>query len=500
MTPDDVDALLNRLPPPRPTPQLRDRVLAELARRMNPDLRLNHVRRRVSRRSAWGGLALAMAIGGFAAILWLVLPQVPGASPDGATPGEGRGRSDGDPAFARKLWECALPNPDIARLTLLDRPYVELSDGTLAALDRRTGRAAWTFRTDGGTRLDAPPVIAQELLTEIDGLQLQLKTLSAQIDEQLKTTGPGAETQALQKRRNWIRERLRVCEFGDNIYFVSRQVLHCLDRSNGALKWTRRLLFVPSGPPFAIRTHLFVPEAAQAQVHVLDVEKNATEVVSYRGNVAAEGTPVLGGPVYADPSLFFVAPDGALNCFRVTDGSIVWNFGGGAGKVGEPLVHTLRCQRRDANGALAKVTIRVVLFSTGSTLHALDADAGLLLWKFDCGAPPSGRPVLYGENVYVVTENGVLLSLELLPEQNLKALAAKLRWKLDGCSQILMNGRKGLYVLGNKREILAVKESSGEVLGRYPAAALSRLPTNRSDGLLFAVRPAGTIVCLEEAD
>jgi PQQ-like domain len=485
MTPDQVDALLQRIPPPSPTPQLRDRVLAGLARRMEqPQAR---------RRGVWGGLALAMAIGGFAAILWIVLPKI-----SGPAPGEGKGRRDDDPAFARKVWESRLSQLDASRVTLLDRLYVELSDGTLAALDRKTGQAAWTFRSEGATPLDAPPVISQENLTEIGFLQNQLRTLSAQIDEQLKTTGPGNETQALQKKRNWTRERLRFCEHGDNLYFVSRQVLSCLDRASGALKWTRKLAFAPSGPPLAIRNYLFVPEAAKARVHVLDAERNADEVASYEGSVAGQGIPVLGGPVYADPSIFFVGPDGTMNCFRVTDGHLVWSFNGGAGKVGEPLVQTLRCERRDASGALAKVIIRLLLFSTGSTLYAMDADAGSTVWKHDCGAPPSGAPLLDGETVYVRTEKGTLLALEALPEQKLGV--GRVRWQVPGCSQLLMKGRRGIYLLGSNQEILRVNESTGEINGRFPDARLSHSPVNLSDGLLYTARPGGGIVCFEEAD
>jgi outer membrane protein assembly factor BamB len=500
MTPDEIDALLHRIPPPSPSPQLRDRVLGELARRMNPELHRIRGSRPVLRRTRWGAVALAMAIGGFAAILWLVLPKAPGSSPDGGTPAEGRGRSDGDPAFTRKVWECPLPDPGISRLTLLDRLYVEGSDGALAALDRKTGQAAWTFRVDAGTPLDAPPVICDEVLAEEESLEVELAALGRKIDETLGAKGVGPETQALQKRRNGVRERLRVCKFGDNLYVVSRQVLYCLDRASGALKWTQRLSFVPSGPPAAIRTHLFVPDAAAARVHVLDVEKKGADVVAYQGSGAAAGTPVLGGPTYADPSIYFVAPDGTLNCFRGSDGTLTWRFDSEPRNIGEPLVHTLRALRRDAGGALSKVTVRLILFSTGHTLYALEANAGMLLWKHDCGAPLRGRPILYGENAYVITEKGVLLSLVLLPEQNPGALSGSLRWTLDGCSQILMNGRKGLYILGPKREILAVKESSGEILGRYPCASLSRFPTNRSDGLLYAVRPSGTIVCFEERD
>ncbi|HVE39511.1 MAG TPA: PQQ-binding-like beta-propeller repeat protein [Planctomycetota bacterium] len=484
MTPDDVDALLNRVPPPSPTPQLRDRVLGELARRITLEARR-------PRRIVWGGVALAMAIAGFLSILWIVLPT-------GATPGEGRGQGDGDPAFARKVWEFPFSHAGISRLTLLDRLYVEGSDGTLAALERSSGQAAWIFRSDGGAPLDVPPVIVPELLTEIDALQLELRALSTQLDEKLKTTGPGNETQALQKRRNWVRERLRVCQQQDNVYLVSRQVLYCLDRPNGALKWTQRLSFAPSGPPAAIRGYLFMPDAAGARVHALDVEKKGADVLSYQNPVAAAGTSVLGGPVYLDPSLFFVSPDASLHCFRVSDGALVWNFRAEPGKVGELIVH--KHQRRGPNGALAKADINLVLFSTGSTMVAMDADRGVPLWTFDCGAPPSGRPVLFGENACVVTEKGLLLSLELLPDQNLKVPAGGLRWKLDGCSQILMSGRKGLYVVGSKQEILVMKESSGEIRARYPYRSLSNFVTNPSDGLLYAVRPGGTIVCFEEAD
>jgi outer membrane protein assembly factor BamB len=500
MTPDEVDALLQRIPPPSPTPQLRDRVLADLAQRMNPEHRIAQVRRRALRRSVWGGLALAMAIGGFTAILWIVLPKPPGSAPDAATSGEDRGRRDEDPAFTRKVWEGPLSHREITRLTPLDRLYVEGADGTLTALDRRTGQSAWIFQSDRATPLDWPPVISEGVVTDRDALQLELRALDKKIEDQLAATGPGPETQALQKRRNGARERLRVCELGDNLYFSSRQVLYCLDRASGALKWTQRLTFVPSGPPFAIRCFLFVPDAAGARVHVLDVEKKGADVLTYQVSAGVGGNPVLGGPVYADPSLYLVAPDAALHCFRVTDGAIVWTFSPEPGKPGEPLVHTLRTQRLDAGGALAKVTIRMVLFSAGQVLYALDAGAGTLVWKFDCGAPLSGRPIVFGESVYVLTEKGVLLSLEVLPEQNLKMHSGSVRWKVDGCSQLLTNGRKGLYVLGSKREILAVKESSGEILGRYPTPSTFRFFASRTDGLLYMLRPTGTIVCFEEAD
>ena len=101
-----------------------------------------------------------------------------------------------------------------------------------------------------------------------------------------------------------------------------------------------------------------------------------------------------------------------------------------------------------------------------------------------------------GETVYVRTEKGTLLALEALPEQKLKVRAGRVRWQVPGCSQLLMKGRRGIYLLGSNQEILRVNESTGEISGRFPDARLSNL----SDGLLYTVRPGGKIACFEDAD
>src|SRR6185436_13702305 len=182
MSPDEVDALLQRLPPPAPTPQLRDRVLADLDRRIRQDAAMLRGRRPPSRRSAWGGMALAIAIGGFAAILWVVLPGRHGEG----VPGEGRRQSADDPAFARRVWESPVGRGEISRLTLLDRLYAESPDGTLTAMDPGTGKVDWTFRTDAGSTFDYAPLIAPEVPAEILRLEAEIQEISKQMEQNLK--------------------------------------------------------------------------------------------------------------------------------------------------------------------------------------------------------------------------------------------------------------------------------------------------------------------------
>src|SRR5262249_33645097 len=161
-----------------------------------------------------------------------------------------------------------------------------------------TGKLEWTFRSADGTMPDWPPVVAQGVAEEIQRLEGDLRQVTGELDQALREKGVGPESRGLQRKRNELRERLRVCDFGDHAYVVSRQVLSCLSRTTGALKWRNLLGFAPSGPPFALRTLLFVPEAATARIHVLDVEKNGALVAHYAPPVAARANPTLGGPVY----------------------------------------------------------------------------------------------------------------------------------------------------------------------------------------------------------
>jgi len=471
MTPDEMDALLQQLPPPSPSPGLRERVLADLDRRRSQPSS--------TRKLAWG-IALAASLAGFAAVVWVILP---GPSSD-ARIGRDQDGKRGDLKFAQVQWERETKGREITRTTLSSRQlFFETRDGLVNALDRFTGTPEWVHQLPGGSPPDWPPAVAQGVAEEIQQLEADLKLATRKLDQTLQEKGPGPEVQALQRKRNEIRERIRVAGLGDNVYLLSRQVLSCVSRTTGALLWTNRLAFVPSGPPFAIRGFLFVPEASAGRLRVLDVEKKGAEVRTYPSRAEARANPSLGGPVYADPSVYFIAPDGTVHSYRVTDGALVWIFEAGPGRIGGPVVHHLKS---------GGVTIRLLLFSVGRNLYAMDGNAGKLIWKTDCGAPLDGGPVLVGEGVYARTEKGDVLALEALP-------GGRIRWRQSGCERFLFKGKVDAYVLGANREILAVDDQTGEVSGRYPAGSFAEFLGQSSEGLFYAVRP-GAVVCFKEKE
>ena len=180
---------------------------------------------------------------------------------------------------------------------------------------------------------------------EIRDLEAQLRLVNRQIDDTLKEKGVGKETQNLQKKRNEYRERLRVAAFGDNVYFISRQVIYCLDRLNGGLRWTHRLGFVPSARPFAIRNFVFVPGADSARVWVLDVEKKGTEVTSYRASIMNRENQIMNSPVFSDPSLYFICHDGAVYCFKVKTGTLTWTYQTERALRADPTVYVVQVDR-----------------------------------------------------------------------------------------------------------------------------------------------------------
>jgi outer membrane protein assembly factor BamB len=372
-------------------------------------------------------------------------------------------------------WEYKFTNRQISRMTLQgDQLFLETPDYKVIAMDRFTGKTSWIFTIDTHTPLDWAPVVAQGVPEEIRQLELDLVAMARKIDDKMKEVGPGKETQELQKKRNEIRERLRVAAFGDNCYFISREVLYCLDRLSGYLRWTHRLTFIPSARPFAIRNYVFIPGADLARVWVLDVEKRGNEITHYRASIVERENQIMNAPVYSDPSLYFVCHDGKIYCYKVTDGTQTWAYQTERAIRSDPLVYVYRAEAEgtpevkpgaapaaapapgamnapaqgamnapapaagamnapaggamDAGGAKppddgkakkpqkAQVTTRFLFVGgTDNAFYALDGDAGALIWKYECGGEIKSPAIAKDSTVYVRSEEGALHAFEIMP-------------------------------------------------------------------------------------
>jgi len=460
-------------------------------------------------------------------------------------------------------WEYKFNNRPISRLTLGgDHLFIETPDNSVVAMNRFTGQTSWIFRIETNTPLDWPPVVAQGVPEEIRDLEVSLRNVNHQIDDTLKEKGVGKETQALQKKRNEYRERLRVAAFGDNVYFISHQIIYCLDRLNGGLRWTHRLNFVPSARPFAIRNFVFVPGADSARVWVLNVENKGQEMTSFRASITTKENQIMNSPVYSDPSLYFVCHDGNVYCYKVTDGTLTWTYPTERSLRADPTVYIYKSEdapsqegpkppgapameapkpadgmapppameKKDAPamgapamgapamGAPAKddkggkkkaqVTTRILFVgSTDNAFYALDADGGNIIWKYECGSVIKAPAVAKDNTVYVATDEGALHAFEVMPmHRDPKTNASlgnkrngNLRWKLPLGERFIFKGKERVYVMGPKKEIWAVDEMSGATLGRYPTHLLQYVLTNTADEYIYVANNSGHVFCLKES-
>ncbi|MBV8880399.1 MAG: PQQ-binding-like beta-propeller repeat protein [Planctomycetaceae bacterium] len=434
-------------------------------------------------------------------------------------------------------WEYKFNNRPISRLTMGgDQLFIETPDNTVVAMNRFTGQTSWMFRIDTDTPLDWPPVVAQGVPEEIRELEASLRLVNRQIDDTLKEKGVGKETQALQKKRNEYRERLRVAAFGDNVYFISHQIIYCLDRISGGLRWTHRLNFVPSAKPFAIRNFVFVPGADSARVWVLNVENKGAEMTSFRASILSKENQIMNSPVYSDPSLYFVCHDGNVYCYKVTDGTLTWTYPTERSLRADPTVYVYRSdeapsqegpkpaapgaapameapkpgdgmappamEKKDAPamgapamgapamGApaakddkggkkKAQVTTRILFVgSTDNAFYALDADGGNLIWKYETGSVIKAPAVAKDSTVYVATDEGALHAFEVMPMHRDPKTNASLGNKRNGNLRWKLPLAERFIFKGKERVYVMGPKKEIWAVDEMSGATLGRYQTN----------------------
>ena len=77
--------------------------------------------------------------------------------------------------------------------------------------------------------------------------------------------------------------------------------------------------------------------------------------------------------------------------------------------------------------------------------------------------------------------------------------SGSLRWKLPLGERFLLKGAQCVYVMGPDRQVYAMKELSGDILGRYPLQLLEHAATNPADDVFYVANPAGYVYALRES-
>ncbi len=407
--------------------------------------------------------------------------------------------------FKHVEWEFKFNDVEIRRMTVAgDHLYIETNTNQLIAVDRFIGEVKWIYHVDSNRPLDFPPVVAQGVPEAIGVLEKDLLRINRAIDDTVRVKGPGEEVKNLQKERAEKREKLKVSRFGDNVYFLSQQVMYCLDRISGTLRWTRRMEFVPSAQPTATQFYVFVSAANKARVYVLNVKKRGSVAEYFRADIDSPQNQITARPAFEDPVLYFVSHDGKVYFYSVSD-----REGSSPLETQGPIrANPVLFKTTEPSGSKGEAREKKILFvgSSDNAFYAVDGASGQLDWKYECGAPIFDPAVAVGNTVYVKSEGGALFAFDIFPV-HLRAdgsvMGAKrngsLRWKLPLGERFLMKGEDYVYVLGPNQEIYAIKELSGHIVGRYPTNRIHMFVTNTADDLFYCANSSGYIYALRES-
>jgi outer membrane protein assembly factor BamB len=398
-----------------------------------------------------------------------------------------------------------LPGETITRVTLLsDHLFVETLPNKVFAVDRKTGVVNWLFETDTGEPLDFPPCIAHGLPEERARLEADLIKVRVMIaDEKKAKNRDMVKLKQLLIRSREIQETHRVLLERDNFYCLSKSWLFCLDRAGGQVYWKKDvtrlpLPIIPSAAPFASRSQVFIPDLKLDRVYPIEVTRRDAVLRLQAMD------KVSGQPVYEDPSVYFTSKDSYVYCFNA-NGRLTWRYRTEGPINAGPAIGKRTWTEGEGKQKHEVIEKTCYVGSTDMAFYAFDADGGNLRWKYETGAVIEETPIPSGDTVYVKTEQGALLALNVKPmhyDQEGKILGERrngeLRWQIPLGERFVVKTPTRVYVLGADRQLFGVEEMTGTIKSRHDLTLFPYILSNTIDSTLYLIHPGGHFfVCRE---
>ncbi len=364
-------------------------------------------------------------------------------------------------------WDVAINGHRISRVTLRgDHLYVETRDYWLYAVEAGTGITKWAL--DVTRPLQFPPTVVHGLDDQLAAGKASIENIKQKL-EAAKQAGDREASGKLESDLKDAKNRLVTLQDKDAVYFMSQDVLWCLDRRHGVVLWKKPLAYPPSTPAFATADYIFVGTWDRKRVWAINA-KTKDESVFWR-----VWSPTVTTPVYAEPSLYFAAEDGKIHSVDL-EGKANWSY----------------TTERGIRGDI-KIADRLLLApSLDFALYGIDRYAGVLSWKFESGSPISQQPQISGDTVFVKSDRIGLFALDLKTGQK--------KWMLPGGERFLVRSKRLVYVLGPGHEIVGIDEKTGDIRARWNANLFPILVTNEATPVLYLATPDGHLIAASESN
>lgn len=256
--------------------------------------------------------------------------------------------------------------------------YYYCSNGTLTALDEKTGKSNLSWSFSAGYPIIGAPVVVNHMvyISSQDGKVYALDTQSGALKWSFTTQATIESSPVVVKGM---------------IYFGSDDLnVYALDAITGALKWSYTTGSIVESSPAVANGIVYVGSYDQ-KLYALDA-KTGTLKWSYMTGNAIYGSPAVGnGMVYVGSQDFRIY---ALDALR---GTLKWTY----------------TTRDQVNGSPAVANGIVYVNSRDQNLYALDAITGVLKWSYNTGyfqaSPAIANGVVYIDFNALDAQSGSLL-------------------------------------------------------------------------------------------
>ncbi len=280
------------------------------------------------------------------------------------------------------------------------------------------------------------------------------------------------------------------------VYLVSRELVHCIWRKGGDVKWKKMLPFVQGSPACANDFYLYIAAGDLPRLYAFkeSVQNPKTSGGEFLGSLEAieewffsTGDLVRATPIVEENVLYFTSLDRKAYAVDSTKGKPTWIYETGKQIIAPPYIR------------------KGVMYIGGLdyNLHALNRFAGPPpVWLFPAGGPIETEPAADDDQVYVRAEevldeyglagNAVLYAVDIKTGQK--------AWDFEKGLRMVFSGKDLVYILREGNVLVVLEKKTGRRRAEFPLPDFQFVLTNDQDDVLYLVNRRGFLFALQESN
>lgn len=251
--------------------------------------------------------------------------------------------------------------------------YVGSDDGSLYALDAKDGEPRWRLATDGA--VSSSPVVVDDVVYvgSADGALYAVDATSGELRWQLPL---GTAVLAPPAVASGV------------VYAASDGVLFAVDAAAGFLVWQTGAEALTTGP--AVVGGTVYAGDANGMLHLLDASTGAD-----LGRLDVGGGAITSAPSIEGDVAYVAGDDGTVVAVDTTSGDVLWDVRTGG----------------TAAASIVLVGGRLYAVAVNGRAYAVDAATGEVVWRAKVDGPIASSITAAAGRIYVGTREGVLYQL-----------------------------------------------------------------------------------------